>query len=89
MTRRYHVHGLVQGVGFRYFVLRRARGLGLSGYVRNMAGAVEVVASGPVERLDQLEAALRTGPPMAHVTNVEMSENMAEASAETEFTIRG
>ena len=41
------VAGRVQGVGFRYFVARSARGLGLSGYVRNLPdGTVEVAASG-------------------------------------------
>ena len=41
------VTGRVQGVGFRYFVARSARNLGLSGYVRNLPdGTVEVAASG-------------------------------------------
>jgi hypothetical protein len=41
------VHGRVQGVGFRYFVMREARALGLSGWVRNQAdGSVEVEAEG-------------------------------------------
>ena len=34
------VHGVVQGVGFRYFVLRRAQPLGLTGWVRNPDGNV-------------------------------------------------
>jgi len=49
MQARVHlvVHGLVQGVGFRWFVARRADGLGLSGYVRNLYdGSVEAEAEG-------------------------------------------
>ena len=43
---RFLVQGLVQGVGFRYFVYRSADRLGLSGFVRNLPdGRVEVVAA--------------------------------------------
>jgi len=41
------VSGRVQGVGFRYFVLRQARSLGLRGYVRNLPdGRVEFLLQG-------------------------------------------
>jgi len=51
-ARTYVVHGRVQGVGFRYFVERVARQLGLDGYVKNRAdGTVEVYASGRAEQL--------------------------------------
>lgn len=65
-------HGDVQGVGFRYFVQRRARDLGLDGWVRNNDdGTVEVVAEGPRNALDQLERALRQGPRAARVERVD------------------
>ena len=71
-TRRMLVHGRVQQVGFRAFVRRRARRLGLGGLVRNTpAGAVEVVASGDPADLDQLEEFLRQGPPLAIVGAVD------------------
>jgi acylphosphatase len=64
--------GRVQGVGFRMFVRREAGRLGLSGYVRNCEdGAVETVAEGPEERLRELEARLRSGPPGSRVEAVE------------------
>jgi acylphosphatase len=66
------VHGRVQGVGFRYFVQRRASALGLSGWVRNNDdGTVEAVAEGPRERLEKLRSALEQGPRMADVDRVD------------------
>ena len=64
---------MVQGVGFRWYVARHARGLGLAGFARNLAdGRVEVVASGPdVGALARLEAKLREGPAHARVEQVE------------------
>jgi acylphosphatase len=65
------IHGRVQGVGFRYFVQREAQKLRLTGWVRNLrSGAVEVAAEGSVERLEDLLAALRKGPPLAWVERV-------------------
>jgi acylphosphatase len=72
MTRRYVVAGLVQGVGFRWFVARNARALGLAGYARNLAdGRVEVVATGSdAAALARLEVLLRAGPAHAQVDSV-------------------
>jgi len=69
---RYLVRGRVQGVGYRYFVLREAAALGVTGFARNRAdGAVEVVAEGSEAVLDDLEARLRQGPAFAEVTDLE------------------
>ena len=58
------VHGLVQGVGFRFFVARHARALGLTGYVRNMPGGmVEVFAEGEKGKLLQLLGHLELNSP--------------------------
>jgi acylphosphatase len=66
------VTGRVQGVGFRYHILQRARELGLVGYVRNRwDGAVEVVAEGDRNKLDQLLSYLQVGPRSAWVREVE------------------
>lgn len=72
-TRLYaSVHGRVQGVSFRYYTQRRARELGLAGYVRNMwDGSVEVVAEGARPVLEELLAFLQRGPRAAFVTQVD------------------
>ncbi len=65
------VEGTVQGVGFRYFVQQQANALSLTGWVRNlMDDKVEILAQGDENKLTQLLAAVRVGPPMAHVTQV-------------------
>jgi acylphosphatase len=67
------VRGYVQGVGFRYFVLARARGSGIRGWVRNRGdGSVECVAEGPRPRLEKLLGELREGPRGAEVSDVEV-----------------
>lgn len=55
-----HVHGKVQGVGFRWWTRSRALELGLAGYARNLAdGRVEVVAEGDGASVDKLLELLR------------------------------
>ena len=91
MTRRYVVAGLVQGVGFRWFVARHARGLGLAGYARNLAdGRVEVVAAGSDEAaLARLEALVRAGPAHARVDGVEAQDQADDPQIPTRsFDIR-
>lgn len=66
------VRGVVQGVGFRFFVIRRASELELDGWIANRPdGGVECVAEGPAAHLDALLAALSEGPPGALVSDVE------------------
>lgn len=68
----FNVHGLVQGVGFRYFTQRCASKLGLAGYVRNLYdGSVEVYAIGSEEQLDELALYLKKGPSCSRVTGVD------------------
>jgi len=66
------VYGFVQGVFFRDFTSRRARELGLTGYVRNLRDveAVEVQAEGERKQLEKLIDYLEVGPPSARVTRV-------------------
>ena len=66
------VRGDVQGVGFRYFVQRTARGLGLRGWVRNNDdGSVEIVAEGDRRKLEELARAVKEGPRGARVDRVD------------------
>ena len=68
------VHGRVQGVGYRLFVVDTASRLGLTGFARNQSnGSVEVVAEGPQAGLDALLAELRRGPTLARVDRVDAS----------------
>ena len=73
------IHGRVQGVGYRWWVRRRAEELGLTGYVMNEASerTVRVVAEGPPDRLEMLERHLRRGPQGARVEEVEASRSAA------------
>jgi acylphosphatase len=82
------VHGRVQGVGFRVFVARAARRLGLAGWVANRSdGAVSVMAEGDRPSLDALESLLRDGPPGASVHRVELRRAAARGGA-TGFEVR-
>jgi acylphosphatase len=85
-SRRFLVAGKVQGVGFRYFVLRQAQVLGLSGWVRNLAdGRVEVVAAGDDGSLAAFEGRLWSGPTAAAVAAV--ATEPAETPGEDEFRV--
>ncbi len=67
------VHGMVQGVGFRWSTVREARSLGLSGAVSNRSdGTVEVIAEGNAARLARLVSWLEKGPPGARVSHVDV-----------------
>jgi acylphosphatase len=72
------VRGRVQGVGFRWFVVRHAAQLGLGGWVANEPdGSVRVVAEGREERLDELLRLLRDGPAGASVAAVDEQRGAA------------
>ena len=71
--KHYLVSGLVQGVGYRYFVIRNAKELQLTGTVRNLPdGRVEVIAQGESGRLAELENRLRRGPVRASVDELQI-----------------
>ena len=62
------VNGLVQGVGFRYFVIREAKKLGLNGYVKNLyTGEVLTVVEGEKAIVEEMVNKLKIGPIHASV----------------------
>ncbi|QQS11794.1 MAG: acylphosphatase [Rhodospirillales bacterium] len=76
------VRGIVQGVGFREWTARRARALGLDGWVRNRRdGGVEAALSGAPAAVDAMIAACRAGPPSARVDGVEVADGAVEVAA--------
>ncbi|MEM0336432.1 MAG: acylphosphatase [Candidatus Caldarchaeum sp.] len=65
------VEGDVQGVGFRYFVRRAARRLGVKGFVENLeTGAVKVVAEASKERVEKLIERIKSAPPPIAVDEI-------------------
>jgi acylphosphatase len=89
VRRTYRIEGEVQGVGYRFFVVRVARRLGLGGWVRNLPdGSVEALAEGDESRLAQFEVELRRGPSMAHVTGVHRSDVAEGPEGLSSFEIR-
>lgn len=88
-VRRWIIRGRVQGVGFRWFVMREAERLELGGYARNLPdGSVEVVSQGPETALEALERLLRRGPAAARVDGVESLQVPLERDVPTAFEIR-
>ena len=87
--RRWVIRGRVQGVGFRWFVMREAERLELGGYVTNLPdGSVEVVSQGPETALETLERHLRRGPSHARVDEVERLQVPVELDIPRSFDIR-
>ena len=70
------VTGRVQGVGYRAFVLRIAKGFSLKGYVKNMPdGTVQIEAEGTQEILDKFVITCKIGPGWAHIENINQTES--------------
>lgn len=75
--RRIVVRGVVQGVGFRPFVLRTAAELQLTGHCGNDEGSVFIEAEGPARSLDELVRRLHVEPPPLAVIDDVASETVA------------
>lgn len=70
---RVSIRGIVQGVGFRPFVCRLAREIGLSGSVRNCTAGVVVEVEGPDDAIGELIDRLRgEAPPLARIDAMEL-----------------
>ncbi|HEU0007700.1 MAG TPA: acylphosphatase [Terriglobia bacterium] len=81
------VRGMVQGVGFRYFVQHHARLLNLGGWVRNLPnGDVEIEVEGDQASVESLIVYTRRGPRSAVVSNVDIKWKEPHGRF-TDFTI--
>ncbi len=86
---RWLMSGRVQGVGYRWFVLRRADELGIAGWVRNLTdGRVEVVGEGESQAMRAFEIALTSGPRFAKVDHVEKADFPHDIDHPNSFNIK-
>lgn len=75
VTMHLQISGRVQGVGFRFHLQRKARELGVAGWVRNrLDGSVEAMLHGAPGAVDAMIAWARRGPPGAVVSEVRVAE---------------
>jgi acylphosphatase len=87
---RVHIiaEGLVQGVGFRWFVARKAEALGVKGWVRNLYnGNVEIEAEAERSLLEEFIKEVKAGPRSAHVTNLRIEWKDHHSQEYTRFEI--
>ena len=85
---RVRVTGIVQGVGFRWFVRRVAGTFGLTGWVRNRPdGSVETEAQGEAGPVAAFTGELRVGPQAADVRGMDV-ERVPPQDGERGFEIR-
>ncbi len=81
------ISGRVQGVFFRDSTRERADAEGVAGWVCNRGdGALEAVLEGPADGVERVVRFLRTGPPRAQVSDVQISEEATEGL--TGFEVR-
>jgi acylphosphatase len=84
IAKRLVIVGRVQGVGYRDWMVHKARALGVDGWVRNKgAEAVEALIAGDVAAVEELSRLCRRGPRLAEVSSI--TEDMAEPPAEAGF----
>jgi acylphosphatase len=82
------VSGRVQGVGFRYFVMRLAQAENIQGYVRNLNdGRVEFFLQGDSSSVERVLGRIRVGPDYARVDELQLVD-AREVAGLAEFVIR-
>ena len=83
------IYGRVQGVFYRASTRKKAKQLGLKGWVRNRSdGSVEAVVEGPEDGVDQLIEWAHQGPKRARVDQVEVTERDVDREEFSEFRVR-
>ena len=89
MRASFRVHGDVQGVGYRRFVVRVAQDLDLAGWVRNETdGSVAGEAEGPEATLEAFRGRLALGPAFAAVSRLDWSGPDMRSSLPHPFELR-
>lgn len=83
-----YISGRVQGVNYRYSTVQQAVSLGVHGWVRNLSdGRVEAFLEGEQKAVDKLVDWCHHGPPMAHITNVELHKKEYSGKYD-DFTVK-
>ena len=84
-AKRLVIAGRVHGIGYRAWMVEKARALGLSGWVRNRPdGTVEALLAGDIAAVEELSRLCRRGPRLAEVSSIE--EELAEPPEEPGFS---
>jgi acylphosphatase len=87
IAKAIRIEGKVQGVGFRYYILKNARAHRINGWVRNANdGAVEIQAIGNQMDMDVFLDYCQQGPPRSRVEKI--STSTLQNFVADEFIIR-
>ena len=82
------VRGEVQGIGYRYFIVREAARFRIGGWVRNLSnGEVELLAEGEKEVLDDFTNAIRTKHSWARIDDIKISKTEIKKREFPDFNI--
>jgi acylphosphatase len=85
IARLLRISGRVQGVGFRFYMQRKAAEAGVNGWVRNrLDGTVEAVVEGSPEAVDRMITWARRGPSSAVVSDIRITETTPQGAGEFE-----
>jgi hydrogenase maturation protein HypF len=86
VRKHIQIKGIVQGVGFRPFVYKLAKSLGLTGYIFNSSSGVTIEVEGTESELNQFLKTLKADPPqLATMTDISVTKRKAQGS--TSFSI--
>jgi len=88
VAKRFFVSGTVQGVGYRFFTVRLAGRLGVTGWVKNLGdGRVETYAIGSAKVLKDFRRELERGPAGAIVDDVSEEQVDVDPQFENGFRV--
>ena len=83
-----HINGIVQGVGFRPFVARLARKIGICGWVRNDVDGVHILAQGSLEQNESFIKRLKNDAPQAaRIVSIEACNTQVDKNFANSFEI--